>query len=192
MRLAYKMAQSGNAAKAPAFLIADPDARGDLVPCDYVCDAILCLASQAGAVGGTYHLASGLEASLPNQRVLEIATEVLEAISPSLVKAFRKPRFLKRDAFESIASKAESLAYQSSAIKLLMRTHLPYLAYGRDFDVAATARLLACRGVVMPPIYEVLRDSIRYAIAHSFGEAPAERGATVAVQAASCKSGSGQ
>jgi thioester reductase-like protein len=172
IRLAHRLIKYGNLDKAPKFLIADPDTRGDMVPCDYVCDAMVALAGRDDTVGGTYHLTAGLDASLPISKVVEITAEIFESALPD--KAIPRPPIFKSDIYQSRIDRSELRIYQSSAAKLLMGVYLPYLSYERDFDVRATKFLLALSGVFLPPIEDVLRDSIRYAIRQGFGDYAAE------------------
>ena len=49
---------------------AEPTARPDLVPLDYVADALVFLSQYPNALGRTYHLAAGVERSLPIQEII--------------------------------------------------------------------------------------------------------------------------
>lgn len=162
-----KLAERGKLRLLPA----DAAARADMAPSDYICDAMLYFSRQPDAVGRTYHLAAGLQRSISVERVVDIVFDELQACAAAGATVIR-PRIYPAELLETQAAPGEAKRYHSSALKLLMRTYLPYLAYERDFDVAATQARLAAAGIVMAPIEQVVRASTRYAIRHRHGDRP--------------------
>ncbi|MRV75690.1 NAD-dependent epimerase/dehydratase family protein [Duganella sp. FT92W] len=144
-------------------LVADPDARPDMVPLDYVCRALLHLSARPDAAGATYHLAAGLANSLAVSEVVEAVLEVM-ARHKAGSEATARPRIIRADRLALDAAPDELARYEYSAQKLLLRTYGPYLAYERDFDVAATHALLAQAGIVIPPMREAIMVTADYAL----------------------------
>lgn len=145
-------------------LVADPNTKPDMVPSDYICQAMLYLARKRDAVGRTYHLASGLKRSATVSDVVDIVLEVLRSSEVTASSHIRRPKVVPADLLESNLSKVELDRYQSSAQHLLMRTYQPYLAYERDFDVGATHQTLENVGIVIPDISAAIRVTVEYAL----------------------------
>ena len=146
-------------------LIADPQIRMDLIPADYVCDAMLHIGRSPGSEGRTYHLAAGTSHSLRVHEIYELLiAHDLEA------KRLRQIRLVAPDDFNQV-SRAEQLAYRNSAAYLLMKWYQPYLSYERDFDVADTHRQLARAGLALPRIADAVLAGARYTIERGFADA---------------------
>lgn len=158
-----KLAARGKASMTLEF--GDPNMRPDMVPSDYVCDSMLYFSQQSDAIGGTYHLAAGLEESICSDRLIDIVFEVLQTSSPQGSRLSR-PRWKSSGALIV----TEDRSYHSSVLKLLVKSLLPYLSYERDFDVAKTRMRLASAGIVMAPIEQVLRITTQYAINQRYAE----------------------
>ncbi|OHX13882.1 hypothetical protein BI347_10450 [Chromobacterium sphagni] len=148
-------------------LLADPGARPDLVPTDYVCDAMLHLSERPEAAGRVYHLTAGLSQSLSFERIFGLMYQVLAERGGGV----RQPRRYRHGELEALATPAELQRYHLSPLKLLQRTYRPYLDSERDFDCAATQRELAAAGIVLPDIERTLRLSTGYALDSRYGTA---------------------
>lgn len=144
-------------------LVADAGARPDMVPSDYICDAILHFDSQDHAAGKTCHLAAGLVNSLTVNEVVDAVLEVFED-NPVGKKALARPIIISEDHLDKGLGHAELARYNASAQKLLMRTYQPYLSYERDFDVEETHRELERAGIRIPDMRQVVKITARYAL----------------------------
>lgn len=144
-------------------LIADAEARPDMIPVNYVSRGMLHLMQLPEAVGRTYHLAAGLQASLSVATVIDLVLELMSGV-PGLKPRFGRPRVLKADELDAQLSVAERNAFEFSPQKLLLRSYAPYLGYERNFDVAATHALLASAGIELPDMAETMRRTTRYAL----------------------------
>ncbi|MCW7540416.1 SDR family oxidoreductase [Aquabacterium sp. A7-Y] len=151
-------------------LVADREARPDMIPVDYVARGMLHLMQRPDAVGRTYHLAAGLQASLPVASVVDLVLELMSDM-PELKARVGLPRVLRADELDAQLSPAERKAFEFSPQKLLLRSYAPYLDYERDFDVAATQSLLAAAGVALPDMAETIRRTTRYALAQRHRQA---------------------
>lgn len=148
-------------------LPARPEVRTDMVPIDYVCDAIAYLSGESDALGRTFLLAAGVERSLPLAEVIDVAFRVVRAYAPGN-EEIQKPRYL---APESFASAAGRVAGIPPSLGGLLGIYLTYLTYDRDFQVEDTMARLARGGIVLPPMADVIRASVQYVVQQHFNEA---------------------
>ncbi|AXE30529.1 hypothetical protein DK842_11840 [Chromobacterium phragmitis] len=160
-----KLAERGRMPVLPA----DPLARPDLVPADYVCEAMLHFDADPGAVGRCYHLTAGLARSLSFERIFSQMYRELAARRPD-GKGPAKPRMFRPEELEWMASPEELRRFHLSPLKLLLRTYRAYLESERDFDCEATQASLARAGIALPDIESALRLSAGYALGARFGQ----------------------
>lgn len=153
-------------------LVADPDARPDMVPTDYVCDAIGHLSQRPDTVGHTFHLTAGLRHSLSFEQVFLAMFGQIESVTGEPVAL---PRLYRPDRLEADATAAELKRYHLSPLKILLRTYLPYVSYERDFICEQTQALLGEAGIRLPDMRESLAATTRFALQHRYrtGAAPA-------------------
>ncbi|MEO2216541.1 SDR family oxidoreductase [Chromobacterium vaccinii] len=160
-----KLAERGRMPVLPA----NAGARPDLVPADYVCEAMLHLDASAHAVGRCYHLTAGLANSPDFERIFGLMYQELAERRPD-GKAPARPRMFRPEDLEAMASPEELRRFHLSPLKLLLRTYRAYLAEERDFDCAATQAELAAAGIALPDVEAALRLSTRYALDARFGQ----------------------
>lgn len=149
-----------------AVLPARPEVRTDMVPIDYVCDAIAYLSGEADALGRTYLLAAGVARSLPLEEVIDVAYRVVREHAPDN-EEIKKPRYLDPASFAPTAG----VPGIHPALGGLLGIYLTYLTYDRDFQVEDTMARLARGGIVLPPMADVIRDSVKYVVQQHFNEA---------------------
>jgi len=147
-------------------LPARPEVRTDMVPIDYVCDAIAYLSGEPDALGRTFLLAAGVKRSLPLDEVIDIAYRVVRDHAPDN-EEIKKPRYLPPEGF----SPASGVPGIHPALGGLLGIYLTYLTYDRDFQVEETMARLARGGIVLPPMADVIRSSVRYVVQQHFDEA---------------------
>jgi thioester reductase-like protein len=143
-----------------------PEVRLDVVPVDYVCDAILALGTRADAVGATYHLTAG------PARALAIA-DILERAEP-IVNGWLAARGQPTVAVPRIVSPEEATPELAQLFALgaqVMRTHVPYMLREELFDDRETALALEGSGVACPPLGAYLDRLLGYALERRFGMA---------------------
>lgn len=157
-----KLAQRG---KMDA-LWANAEARIDMVPADYVCNAMLALRKKTQTIGRIYHLVAGTRRSLTIKQLIDLLFDLGEEFQDLGIPA-QRPRIIP---IESINQNICSITAdsQNRLLKLLMRNYLPYLAYERNFDVQETSHKLEEMGVSMAPISDVIKRTIIYAIRQNF------------------------
>jgi len=106
-----------------------PDTHLDLVPVDYVTDAVFAIAADAASLGGCFHLAAGRDRS-PN----------LGEVRDLAAAHFQRPPLL-------IGGDTSTLP---TAIRAEVELYAPYLTSDLDFAVTETGRFLDKAGVVLP------------------------------------------
>jgi thioester reductase-like protein len=147
-------------------LPARPEVRTDMVPIDYVCDAIAYLSGEPDALGRTFLLAAGVKRSLPLEEVIDIAYRVVREHAPDN-EEIKKPRYLPPEGF----SPASGVPGIHPALGGLLGIYLTYLTYDRDFRVEETMARLARGGIVLPPMADVIRSSVKYVVQQHFDQA---------------------
>ena len=143
-----------------------PEVRMDVVPVDYVCDAILALGARADAVGATHHLTAG------PARALSIA-EILGLAEP-IVNGWLAARGQPTVAVPRIVSPEDATPELAQLFALgaqVMRTHVPYMLREELFDDRETSAALRGTGIACPPLGAYLHTLLEYALEHRFGTA---------------------
>jgi thioester reductase-like protein len=141
-----------------------PDVRLDVVPVDYVADAIVALGAQASSVGQTYHLSAGPERSS--------AIAELVALSEPIVNGWLDARAEPRVLVPRIVSPEDATPDQAQLFALgaeVMRTHVPYMLAEQVFDDAETRAALAGSSLACPALRGYLARLLTYALERRFG-----------------------
>lgn len=144
-------------------LLADPNVKVDIVPSDYVANAICYFSTQQSSQGKTYHLTAGLERSLTIGEVLDVVFSDCE-----LPRSYRRPQVIPADYFWSNASEEEVRRFKNSAMSLLLKTYTPYLSHERDFEVSKTMEILSHQSIVLPSVRKFLPNVVHYAIKNKY------------------------
>jgi hypothetical protein len=144
----------------------------DVVPVDYVCDALLGLAARDDTAGGTYHLTAGPGRGLSigemveravaegNRYHAEIGGPVIEApqiVSPELAE-------------HGTEEQREQLAKLFALGEQVMRTHVPYMLTEQLFDATRTRAALDGTGIECPPLGDYYERLVRYGVERNFGD----------------------
>ncbi len=136
-------------------------ALADVVPVDYVADAICELSARPEAVGRTYTLAAGPAASsvgeLVDMSAAAFGRRRAMALRPSLYKRVIHPLMLKRAG--------------DRRRRILKRTevYFPYFDVRARFDTSAATEALGPAGIEMPPLSDYFHELVRFAEAADWG-----------------------
>ena len=133
---------------------AAPDARVDIVPVDYVADAIVHLLRKRPEVRGVVHATAGDEA-VTVERLAELAAASLGR---------RRLHLATHDG--GLAERSEEAA-----------RYLPYFDMGVVFDDARARRILRPAGISPPPIEQYFSTLVDFARRARWGKAPITRAA---------------
>jgi thioester reductase-like protein len=157
----YKFLKLASLGKLPV-LPADAAARLDLVPLDYVADALVFLSRHPEAIGRTYCLAAGVARS-------ESIRDIVAAIRMSAHgTALKMPELVPCDESSAVLSPGHARALKNSSLNIILKTYSPYVSFERNFVVDDTAALLAAHGIVMKPVKELLPALCGFALATKF------------------------
>jgi len=154
-----KMLSRGMFRIAPA----DPEGVVDIVPVDYVADAVEALSADPAQRGRGFHIAAGPRNCCTVSEFLDLASEVMGIprpvlVNPTVFMAFVKPMVLavtwgkRRQAFHKA------------------RVYLPYLSYRARFDDSQARAALEPRGITPPPVRTYFRTLVDYAIRADWGK----------------------
>jgi long-chain acyl-CoA synthetase len=137
-----------------------PSAPVDVVPVDYVADAIYSLCEADGGAGETYHLTAGPSASTMGE-IAQLAS-----------RYFRRPlpKVLPPAEFEAL----ERGAAESSALDA-GRVYFPYFSIGTVFDQTATNARLLPEGITVSPLREYMGRLLDFATRSRWGKQPIAR-----------------
>lgn len=143
-------------------LPADPDAPVDVVPVDYVADAIHALvADPLGEPGETFHLVSGARASsvsaLAGDAASQLDRDPPRVVSPRLYRRLVHPILTR------IGDERRRRALRRSEV------FFPYFTMRVRFDDGRSRARLASRGIEAPPLERYLDRLIAFADAADWG-----------------------
>lgn len=143
-----------------------PEVRLDVVPVDYVCDAIVALAGLPEARGGTYRLTAGPERALAIADLIDISLEVgnayvaeMEGQPPIPAPEIVSPERIA----QSSGEERERLEKLFEIGTQVTRAFAPYMLEEELFDDAETRAALSGLGIACPPLRDYLPRLIRYA-----------------------------
>lgn len=153
-----------------AVLPCRPEVRLDVVPVDWVCDALLALAARDDTQGGTYHLTSGPEGALAIGEIVERAVEAGNAYHREIgAPPIERPTIVSPDAPSSGSPEERARLAQLFALgQGVMRAHVPYMLTEQLFDPRRTRAAL--RGAVgaAPPLGSYFDRIVRFGIERGF------------------------
>jgi thioester reductase-like protein len=144
----------------------------DVVPVDYVADAIFKLSSESRAVTGTYHLVAGRKATSVG-RLIELSAQRVGQREPVVIS----PRVFRRVVYPVLAGTS------ARRRRGLQRTRVffPYFAMDVSYENANARRDLEPEGIEVPSIESYFGRLVDYAELARWGREPVSR-----AEAAAC------
>jgi long-chain acyl-CoA synthetase len=143
------------------------DALFDIVPVDFVVDALLHVLEREDSAGGSYHLTAGSEVTL--DQMVRLAAEIFEVrrvppyVSPRRLYPLLRPLL------------ALTLVGRFRRVMQVGDVYVPYLSKRLVFDNRATRAALQGSSLRMPDLDAYLKTILGYAKATDFGRrAPSE------------------
>jgi thioester reductase-like protein len=133
----------------------------DVVPVDYVADAVHALAEAPEAAGQTFHVVAGSRASSVGE-IVDLAGERFTAPQPKIVPPV---------AYHAVISKIVERRAPSSARRLLAsnEVYFPYFAMRVRYDDARARAILEPRGITAAPLRSYFDRLMDYAQAARWG-----------------------
>lgn len=139
----------------------------DLVPVDYVVDAIWELCRLPGALGQCYHLAAGPEQQITIGAAMEDAARFFNVY---------KPLFMPTASYDRYVRPILQLLFRGKRRRVLDsgRVYVPYLNYRASFDTTNARRDLRPSGLQVPSVREYFETLLRYCVASDWGKRPTQ------------------
>lgn len=139
-------------------LPANPQVRTDMVPIDYVCDAIAWLSQDAESQGKNHLLAAGTARSLPMEIVAEIALSKIRSHAGAAAAPV-----LEYVSDQEFQARAEAGNIHPGLVALLS-IYQTYLSWDRDFRTGCTDARLERAGIRLPDMEQILRQAVNYVV----------------------------
>ena len=143
-----------------------PAARGgrvDLVPVDYVVDAICALSQAPVAVGRCYHLAAGPQHETTIGASMEQAAAFFHVYKPLLIDLATFEKYV-RPVLRLVLRGRRRQALDTG------RVYVPYLNYQGSFDTQNARRDLAPFGLQVPDVSQYFERLLRYCVDSDWGK----------------------
>jgi len=134
----------------------------DVVPVDYVADAVFALSRMRESEGATFHLTAGTEASTVGE-VVELATRFFRR---------RMPRLLDPAVYHRAVHPILLRGTQDERVRRALRrseTYFPYFAMRVSFDDRRAQVALRGAGIGAPPLSSYFDRLVRFALAAEWG-----------------------
>ncbi|MEE8556621.1 MAG: SDR family oxidoreductase [Myxococcota bacterium] len=146
-----------------------PEVRVDVVPVDFVADAILAIGRNPASVGQAYHLTAGPEKSISIEEVAEIAVAATNAFHEETGQPpIEAPRIVTPEEIDGLpGGEQEGIRTLSRLASEYMRSHMPYMLREVLFDSTRSAALLEAEGIRCPSLADYLPVLIRYGLIHN-------------------------
>lgn len=141
-----------------------PATRMDLVPIDWVDDAMVYIMKQEESVGKVFHITAGPSRAATLEEVVIMAREYFDRHTP-----LRQPRtmeFITREEFER---RRATMRGREEALMAQLDTLLPYVSIDRLFDSANADRLLQRSGIVFPQFRDYAEKIFGYCVRTNWG-----------------------
>jgi long-chain acyl-CoA synthetase len=152
------------------FLPCDPDVKLDIVPIDYVCDAIIAIGGQTNSIGQTYHLTAGLERSIDLNELIDSCFKAFNQFNTEMGKPLvARPEIVTPSSILEMSgeSREKSEKFFQRAWSQIQR-HMPYIASEKAFDDSATRLALKDTGISCPSFRDYFHAVVGYALKQQF------------------------
>jgi hypothetical protein len=143
----------------------------DIVPVDYVADAIFTLTGAPEAEGGTYHLTASEQATSVGELV-ELATTRFARPAPRLIE----PRLYRRLVHPLLVRTSRD-ERRRRALKR-SEAFFPYFAMSVTYDDRRSRAALGAAGLEPPPLNRYFDRLVEYALEADWGRQPKGRAST--------------
>jgi long-chain acyl-CoA synthetase len=142
-----------------------PDTRMDLVPIDWVDDAMVAIMARPESVGKVFHITAGPERAARLEDVVLSATRYFDAHTP--LKHPRTMEFISRDEFER---RRAMMRGREEAFMAQLDTLLPYVSVDRLFNSSNADALLAGSGLAFPRFTDYAERIFEYCVKTNWGK----------------------
>jgi long-chain acyl-CoA synthetase len=144
------------------------DAPVDVVPVDYVADAIFALSQAPEAEGGTYHLTAGADATSVGE-LIELATAYFGRPAPRLIA----PGVYRRVVHPLLVRASSDERYRRALVR--SEVFFPYFAMAVTYDDRRSRVALGGAGIRPTPLCRYFDRLVEFALAAEWGRRPIPR-----------------
>lgn len=135
----------------------------DVVPSDYVVDAIMAIRKREDSLGKAHHLAAGLERDSTIGELTDLASDFFHVhkplfVNPDLVLGWFRP-LVDRFAWGKFKHRMQTA-----------RVYTPYLNLDLRYDTAVARKALEGTGIEVPPVREYFSTLFDYCLATDWGK----------------------
>lgn len=147
-----------------------PSTPIDLVPVDYVADAMNHILLRRDAVGKTYHLTAGDRVETIGTIARLAVLHLNEQRAPGL-PPLPPVRFIPHGIFHRVVKPVLRLRHGAKGRRVIgkLEVYLPYLTTHKNFDTANALRALRGTGIAVPPLGDYFGRVVRYCIETNWG-----------------------
>ncbi len=152
------------------FLPCQPELKLDIVPIDYVCDAIVAIAQQANTVNQTFHLTAGPDKSINMYEMVDSCIKEFNDYNKEIGKQLiARPEIITPNLIEKMEGTMRKRSEQlfQRAWQQIQR-HMPYIISEKVFDDSATRKALSNTKISCPAFRDYLPVVVRYALKKEF------------------------
>ena len=142
-----------------------PDTLMDLVPIDWVDDAMVHIMSKEESVGKVYHITAGEKRAARLDEVVVAAVNYFDAHTP--LRHPRKMEFISKEEYERRRS---TMRGREDALMSQLDTLLPYVTVNRLFDSTNADELLAGSGIEFPRFKDYSDKIFDYCVQTNWGK----------------------
>jgi thioester reductase-like protein len=142
-----------------------PDTKMDLVPIDWVDDAMIYIVGKQESAGKVYHITAGPNRAATLQEVVRRAATYFDKHTP--LKHAREMEFISREEFERRRAKMRG---REEALMGQLDTLLPYVSINRLFDSANADALLEGSGITFPLFSDYADSIFEYCVKTNWGK----------------------
>ena len=144
----------------------NPQAPIDLVPVNFVCDALLEIRTRSESLGRCFHLTSGPSGDVTIKRMAGLIQQIFSVKRPV---RFVNPEWWMRWVHPLLRM------FMLGRLRRVIRTgefYVPYFIQNPRFDNSGTMELLAGTDVAIPQVSEYVEKLFRYCIDTDWGRKP--------------------
>lgn len=152
------------------FLPCKPELKLDIVPVDYVCDAIVAIGQQPDTIGKVYHLTAGPDRSIDLSELVERSITEFNRYNSEVGKPLvATPEIITPEKIEQFEGKMRerSTAFFDRAWQQMQR-HMPYIVSEKIYDDSNTRAALSETSIRCPSFRDYMPAVVRYALERDF------------------------
>lgn len=142
-----------------------PDTLMDLVPIDWVDDAMVHILSQDASVGKVFHITAGPKRAARLEEVVVAAVKYFDTHAP-----LRHPRAMEFVSKEEYDRRRAAMRGREEALMSQLDTLLPYVTVNRLFDSTNTDLLLKGSGIIFPLFKDYSDKIFEYCLKTNWGK----------------------